>query len=72
MMSNVKECWSNRKTGKKRIFNVIGILSFFLLGARVIDPGLQEKGEFTEICVEFLQNVLNHNPKRNPKRTKRT
>ena len=53
---------------KNRILNVVGILSFFLIGTRVIDPALQEKGEFTEICIEFLQNVLNHNPKR----TKRT
>ena len=53
LMWNVKECWSNRKTGKNRLCNVIGILSFFLSGARVIDQGLQEIGEFAEKGIEF-------------------
>ena len=34
-----------------RLCNVIGILSFFLSGARVTDPGLQEIGDFAEIFI---------------------
>lgn len=59
-MWNVKECWSNRKTGKNRLCNVIGILSFFLSGARVIDQGLQEIGDFAEKkALNFTKYVLN-------------
>lgn len=54
-MWNVKECWSNGKTGKNRLCNVIGILSFFLSGARVTDQGLQEIGDFAEKSIEFYK-----------------